>query len=81
MVTESDDLTKAPRRVDVAKWIVEAEKEMKPSTLKNSWMRKPMEYFPQIDPQIDFTVPEVVHVEALMDGAPISDMEEDGVFI
>ncbi len=33
-----------------------------------------MEYFPQIDPQIDFTVPEVVHVEALVDGAPISDM-------
>jgi hypothetical protein len=74
MVTESNDLTKAPRHVDVARWIVEAEREMKPSTLQKSWMRMPMEYFPQID----LAVPEVVHVEAILDGAPvISDMEED----
>ena len=73
MVTDSDDLTKAPRRVDVARWIVEAEREMKPSTLQNSWMRRPMEYFPPID----LSVPEFVHVETILDGAPvISDMEE-----
>ncbi len=39
---------------------------------KNSWMRKRMEYFP-----LTLAVPEVVQVEAPVDGAPvISDMEE-----
>ncbi len=47
---------------------------MKELMLENSWMRKPMEYFSQID----VTVPEVVQVEELLDGAPvISTMEED----
>ncbi len=74
MVTESKDLKKAPWGVDVTQWIVEAESMMKELMLENSWMRKPMEYFPQID----VTVPEVVQVEALLDGAPvISNMEED----
>ncbi len=74
MVMESKDLKKAPCCIDVTQWIVKAESAMKTSTLKNLWMRKPMEYFPQID----VTVPEVVQVEALVDWAPvISDMEED----
>ena len=79
MVTESEDLNKAPRRIEVAQWIVKAEREMKQSTLQNLWMKKPMEYFPrsQYLPCVSLTVPEVVQVEASVDGAPvISDMEE-----
>jgi hypothetical protein len=34
MVTESEDLNKAPHHVKVAWWIVKAEREMKPLTLK-----------------------------------------------
>ena len=46
MINDSEDLTKAPCRVDVAHWIVQAEKEMSVDTLRNAWMRHELEYFP-----------------------------------
>ena len=61
MIHESEDLTKPPRRVDIARWIVDAESEMKKSTLVNAWMRHDLEYFPSASRVVD--VPPVVQVE------------------
>ena len=46
MIKESEDLTKPPRRVDIAHWIVKSEQEMSATTLRNAWMRHDLEYFP-----------------------------------
>ena len=76
MVEDSEDLTKPPRRVDIARWIVAAERNMKKSTLGvNAWMRHDLEYFPSASPVVD--VPLVVNVPMGEDDVTnfISDME------
>ena len=60
MVNESDDLTKPPRRINIARWIVDAENKMKKSTLVNAWMRHDLEYFPRASTVVD--VPPVENV-------------------
>jgi hypothetical protein len=74
MVKDSDDLTKPPLRVDVARWISDAERNMKKSTLVNAWMLDGFEYFPRATPEVD--VPPVVNVPMGVDATNfISDME------
>ena len=74
MIHDSEDLSTPPRRVDVARWIVEAERNMKRSTMVNSWMRHDLEYFPRASPVVD--VPPVVRVPTVEDITNlISDME------
>jgi hypothetical protein len=75
MVTDSEDLSEPPRRVDIARWIADAERNMKRSTMVNAWMRHDFEYFPRASPVID--VPPVV-VTAAEDVTEISDMDDDG---
>ena len=74
MVKDSDDLSTPPCRVNVARWIVAAERDMKLSTKVNAWMRHDLEYFPRARPVVD--VPPVVQVSTV-DDVPdlISDME------
>ena len=43
---ESEDLSVPPRRINVARWIVQSEQEMDATTLRNAWMRHDLEYFP-----------------------------------
>ena len=75
MVKDSEDLSVPPRRVDIARWIVHAEKNMKQSTLVNAWMRHDLEYFPRASLVVD--VPLEVNVPTGEDDATnlISDME------
>jgi hypothetical protein len=74
MVKDSEDLSKPPRRVDIARWIAEAEHDMKRSTMVNAWMRHDLEYFPRTSPVVD--VPPVVNVQMGEDVTNlISDME------
>ncbi len=74
MVKDSEDLSKPPRRVDIARWIAGAEQQMKRSTMVNSWMRHDLEYFPRASPVVD--VPPVVRVPTVEDVTNlISDME------
>ncbi len=60
MIHDSEDLSKPPRQVDVARWIADAECEMKRSTMVNAWMRHDLEYFPRASPMVD--VPPVLQV-------------------
>ena len=46
MVMESEDLSIPPRRINVARWIIESEREMDANILRNAWMRHDLEYFP-----------------------------------
>ena len=39
------DLTIPPRRVDVARWVMEAEKDMTTDILQNAWNRNGLKYF------------------------------------
>ena len=45
MMEPGCDLTRPPRRLDVAKWIVAAEERMGAQILKNAWKRKGLVYF------------------------------------
>ena len=45
MMEDGRDLRLPPRRVDVAKWVVAAEKNMTTTILRNSWNKKGLEYF------------------------------------
>ena len=88
MIKESEDLTKPPRRVDIAHWIVKSEQEMSATTLRNAWMRHDLEYFPcgstvvsenvNVNDVSASTVPENVNVNdvsAMSDGGTVvSDM-------
>jgi hypothetical protein len=76
MVTNSEDLSKPPRRIDIARWIVDAKHNMKRSTMVNAWMRHDFEYFPHASCVVD--VPEVVHAVTAKDVTVISDMDDDG---
>ena len=85
MVKESEDLTKPPRRMDIARWVVDAEKEMKKSTLVNAWMRHDLEYFPRVSSDV-LPVPPVVDVVVGDDATHfISDMDgasdDDGAVV
>ena len=74
MVKDSKDLSEPPRHVDVARWIVAAEQQMKRSTMVNAWMRHNLEYFPRASPVVD--VPPVVTVTMGEDATNLmSDME------
>ena len=77
MVKDSEDLSKPPCRVDIARWIVHSESVMKRSTMVNAWMRHDFEYFPRASRVVD--VPEVVRVAtAAEDVTVISDMDDNG---
>ena len=39
------DLTVPPHRIDVARWVVAAQKDMTTKIQKNAWNRKGLEYF------------------------------------
>ncbi len=45
MMEKGRDLTIPPRRVDVARWVVAAEKDMTTDILQNAWNRNGLEYF------------------------------------
>ncbi len=81
MVKDSEDLSKPPRRVDIACWIAAAERDMKQSTMVNAWMRHDLEYFCPGASRPVVDVPTVVNVP-IVDGEGeddvtnlISDME------
>ena len=47
MMEEGRDFATPPRRSDVAKWIVAAEKNMPSEIIMNAWNRSGLEYFPK----------------------------------
>ena len=77
MVTESEDLSIPPRRIDVARWIVQSEREMDTNILRNAWMRHDLEYFPDgyTPPtpsviQRVGTIPSTITMDTIMDALP-----------
>ncbi len=82
MVHESEDLTKPPRRTDIAQWVSAAEQKMKGSTIINAWMRHDLEYFPRTS--IEVQVPPVINVPIMAENdatnriSDIEDESEDG---
>jgi hypothetical protein len=72
MMEAGRDLTVPPRRIDVARWIVAAEKDITSKILKNAWNRKSLEYFP---------LPNVVEANTLAGGVGVvgNESESDGV--
>lgn len=81
MVKDSEDLSKPPRRVDIARWIVQSEREMKPATLCNAWMRHDLEYFPRASTAVN--VPMIVNVPMMVEEnnnvvSEIDDVSDEG---
>ena len=72
MMEAGRDLTVPPRRIDVARWIVAAEKDITSKILKNAWNRKSLEYFP---------LPKVAEANTLAGGVGVvgDESERDGV--
>ncbi len=75
MVKYSEDLLNPPRCIYIARWINDAERNMKCSTTVNALMRHDFEYFPHAILVVD--VPPVVNVRPMGEDVTnfISDME------
>ncbi len=46
MMASGRDLKQPPRRLDIATWVVEAEKRMTGKIMRNAWKKTGLKYFP-----------------------------------